>query len=275
MLMTNLGSKIPNLLDVITPTLNIANYIENCLLSTKALGCLANHIVVDSGSTDGTLEKVRLAGVNSVYHPPGNMYAAINRGIAETDSKWVTYLNADDIVYPNEIKNVLENIADDCDVVYGNIDYIDSEGRFLHHWKSAQSENFAGLFAKNIMPFPQQGAIFRRSLWEKLSGFDERYKYAADFDFFLRAFAQGAKFHYYDRMPVAGFRLHSNQISQNHADSMFEEGRRSFKKSALGVNRYQIIRAIAGMRLRNINGYLSRILRYHHLYGKMRIIKSI
>lgn len=262
-------------LDIVTPTLNAARYLYDCLHSTKPLRRLsAIHVVVDSGSIDDTVKIVRSNQTSLLYYPPGNMYAAINVGIAKGISEWVTYINGDDIIYANEIIKALENVPHDCDVIYGNVDYIDTEGRFLHHWRSAQSHSFPGLFANTIMPFPQQGVLFRRSLWENLGGFEEEYKYSADFDFFLRAFVKGAKFHYHDAMPVAAFRLHGDQISQNFVNSMLSEGRDSFEKTALAVNRYKIIKAVAGMRFRNINSYLVRLLRYQHLYRKFKIIRS-
>lgn len=273
--MTDSGLENSALLDVVTPTLNVAKYIENSLLSTKQLGIYANHTIVDSGSNDGTLQKVRSAGVNTIYHPPGNMYAAINRGILETNSKWLTYLNGDDIIYPVAMSRALESAPDNCDVVYGNIDYIDDDGRFLHHWKSAPVRDFAGLFASLMMPFPQQGTIFRRSLWEKLGGFDEQFKFSADFDFFLRAFKMKAKFSYYDKLPLAAFRLHQDQISQNYADKMQIEGQLAVMNSALVTSHSEKITAVTRMRIRNINSYVVRIVRNLHLNQTLRIVKAI
>lgn len=273
--MSNSGSKKTKLIDIVTPTLNVGKYIENCLLSTKHLRCLANHIVVDGGSTDATLEIVCSAAVRSIHHPPGNMYSAINRGISETNSEWVTYLNGDDIIYPDTICKALESVPDNCDVIYGNIDYIDTEGRFLHYWRSAKPANFAGLFASVIMPLPQQGALFRRSLWERLGGFDERFKYAADFDFFLRAFREEGRFFYYKNFPIAAFRLHGDQISQNHLEKMLIEGRESIEDSSLVVGHWEKISAVSRMRARNIDSYIVRLLRNFHINQTKCLVKSI
>jgi glycosyltransferase involved in cell wall biosynthesis len=264
------------LLDVITPTLNAANYLDFCLLSTKQLReHIVNHIVVDSGSKDSTMDIANWHDVKTIYHPPGNMYAAINKGISETKSQWVTYLNGDDLIHPNSLTLALESMGDDYDVIYANIDYIDDEGRFLHHWKSAKTTSFAGLFASNIMPFPQQGTLFRRSLWEKLGCFREQFRYSADFDFFLRAFVSGARFGYFSVAPTAAFRLHGDQISQNFASTMYFEGRQSFADTGLSISQYEILRCKLHMRIRNLNSYIVRLLRSSHLQRKTGIVKSI
>ena len=266
--------KLP--LDIITPTLNAGNFVGSCILSTSNLrNSGARHIIVDSGSTDGTLVKVRSAGINLIYHPPGNMYSAINRGISETDSEWITYLNGDDIIFPDAITSALESAAGNVDVIYGNIDYIDHVGRFLHHWKSAQEDDFRGLFGNRVMPFPQPGTLFRRSLWEKLHGFNEGYMYSADFDFFLRAFLEGARFKYFKNFPVAAFRLHQSQISQKYVESMHSEVRQSIMHSGLQLGWYETVVVKAKMRYKNLNSYLSRILRYSHIYQKLKIPRTI
>lgn len=263
-------------LDVITPTLNAAKYLDFCLLSTKQLRSrIVNHVIVDSGSKDCTMDIASWHGVKALYHPPGNMYAAINRGLSETESEWVTYLNSDDLVYAKSLELALESMGNNCDVIYANIDYIDDEGRFLHHWKSAFIASFTGLFASSIMPFPQPGTLFRRSLWEKLGGFREKYSYSADFDFFLRAYANGARFGYYTDLPTAAFRISSGQISQNFTTAMQSEVRQSLSDVSLSSRRIRVLHAKSYMRIRNINSYVVRFIRFAHLYKKNQIVKSI
>lgn len=263
-------------LDIVTPTLNVGRHIENCVLSTLELRQAgASHFVIDGGSTDDTLHKIRLHGVKSFYLAPGNMYAAINHGIRDARSEWVTYINGDDILYSDSVMDALNELGRDCDVIYGNIDYIDSKGRFLHHFESAESQHFAGLFANGIMPIPQQGTLFRRSLWKNLDGFDCNFKYSADFDFFLRAFKAKARFGYLNKKPIAAFRLHPGQISQNYSDSMLSETHAALRNSDLKVGFYKKSAAKAMMRMRNLESYIVRFIRYSHLYKKRYLTRTI
>ena len=263
-------------LSIVTPTLNAQKFLEQCLLSTLPFRVNSGtHLLVDSGSFDETLSLGLKHGVSSVYCPPGNMYHAINTGIRSTSSIWVTYINSDDLLYHGSIASAFECLSDDYDVIYGNIDYVDSEGRFLHHWLSATSQTFGGLFSDSIMPFPQPGAFFRRSLWEKLGGFNECYKYSSDFDFFLRAFLAGARFGYFNGPPVAAFRLHSQQISQNQAGIMRAEAEDALRSAGLGLNFFTKLISKMKMRNRNLFSYLVRTLRHRHLYGSWRFSKTI
>lgn len=263
-------------LDIITPTLNAGSYIEYCLLSTSNLRSVGGrHIVVDSGSTDETIKKVDSHGIERLFHPPGNMYSAINKGIHDCNSEWVTYINGDDMLFSDSVMDALKFYGKDHDVIYGNVDYIDPEGRFLHYWKSATPKHLPCLFANRIMPFGQQGTLFRRSLWEKIGGFDDNFKYSADFDFFLRAVKLKARFASWKKKPIAAFRIHPEQISQISADEMQAEGDLSLSKSALEVGLFQKSVAKLIMRGRNLESYLVRYMRYNHLYQKRRLTRTI
>lgn len=69
-------------LTIVTPTLNSERTIRSTLEALRPLvETGAEHIVVDSGSTDGTAEIAESAGSTVIYHPPGNMYGAINTGM--------------------------------------------------------------------------------------------------------------------------------------------------------------------------------------------------
>jgi len=263
-------------IDIVTPTLNADKYLIHCLVSCAEINDIkARHYIVDSNSIDSTLSITNKFELNILNCSRGNMYRAINVGISAGNSEWVTYLNADDIIYPKSLIFALQSMGDDHDVIYANIDYIDDEGRFLHHWKSAETSSFAGLFASNIMPFPQQGTLFRRSLWKKLGGFREQFKYSADFDFFLRAFSSGARFGYFSGAPTAAFRLHGDQISQNFISTMQSEVRESVADAQLPTGPCEMIFAKLKMRVRNLGSYIVRFLRFLHIYKKFRFTRSI
>jgi glycosyltransferase involved in cell wall biosynthesis len=256
-------------LDIVTPTLNSGKFIEQCILSTAVLrqdG--ATHLIVDSGSQDSTLDIARKHGITTLYCPPGNMYRAINLGFKQGKADWCTYINSDDMLYPDSIVGALEKFGNNADIIYGNIDYIDNEGRFLHHWKSAQPNVIDGLFTGRIMPFAQQGTLFRRKVLEKLSGFNEEYYYSADFDFFLRSFLNGLRFCYYDSQPIAAFRLHGDQFSQKVNKKMIEEGLHSLQLASFKLPKIKTLFCRIRFLQRNLGSYLVRILRYHHLSNK-------
>ena len=265
--------------DIVIPTLNSANTLEWTLLNLsklKSMGIYANIIVVDSGSTDGTLEIVQQYGFKCLYFPKGNMYAAINHGLRAGNFSWCTYINSDDILYPKGFASFIKKAQKSVsDVAYGNIDYIDGDGRFLHGWSSSPPSDLGALFDGGMMPIPQQGTIFSRDIYERLGGFNERFKYSADYDFFLRAYLSNAKFEKVNGHPIAAFRIHQGQISQKRSVDMRKEYLESYSQITKATTLVRRKFAIFCVRTRNIPNYIIRIIRWYYLNKSLRIPKCL
>lgn len=187
-------------------------------------GIAVKILVADSGSQDGTLDVCKFWGVPTIYVPPGNMYHAINEGLRQMDTEWVTYLNSDDMVYPNSYaRMVAAGEKQHASVVYGDCDFVDIEGRFLHTLKSPPPKRVPGMYRRFCQGFKQPAAIFRRSVFQNLGGFDERYRLISDTDFFYRATKSNYASARVGRPAVAAFRLHASQLSEREAANMQQE----------------------------------------------------
>lgn len=257
-------------IDIVIPTLNSAKTIEWTLLALSKIiekGSSPNILVVDSGSTDETLQHVGKYGFKIVYYPKGNMYAAINHGLRMGNSPWCTYINSDDILYPDTFISLLSFAQKtNADLIYGNIDYIDEDGHFLHSWNSPSPSMLSVLFkSKSKIGLPQPGTIFSRNIYEQLYGFNEKFKYVGDYDFFFRAYQSGARFYKYNLGTIAAFRLHSSQISQTKVSEMRNEKEMIYlnaDKSSFSLQRFY---APFIVKTKNLSNYLIRILRWRQL----------
>lgn len=210
---------------VATPTLNCAATLRQTLTSVAPLVAAgAKHIIIDSGSTDGTGEIARASGATVLLAPRGNLYLALNKGFRECQGEWLTYINGDDLLHSGAVKEVLATAPLEVDVIYGNIDYIDETGRFLFAWRSPSPAHLATCM-RAYSAVPQQGAFFRRQVFDELGGFDTRYRYSADYDFWVRALAHGFRFQKYSARTLAAFRLLPTQLSQKQKSEMAPEGR--------------------------------------------------
>ena len=148
------------------------------------------HIVIDGGSTDGTVEAIRSFGgkiEKFVSEPDEGIYDALNKGIALATGDVVGFLNSDD-VYANE--HVLEKIVmafrhKDADSVYGDLNYVqrDDITKVVRHWKS--HEFLLKKLKRGWMP-PHPTFYVKREIYEKYGGFDTSFKIAADYDSILR-----------------------------------------------------------------------------------------
>ncbi|MHC4308534.1 MAG: glycosyltransferase [Planctomycetota bacterium] len=256
-------------ISVVVPTLNSAATLDWTLLSLRSQqDCKVRIIVVDSGSTDGTLEICKRWGIESQYVPPGNMYRAINAGIRLCNTDWVTYLNSDDIVYRDSYARLIElGTSLKAHVVYGYSDYIDWDGRFLFSFRPAPPSWLGSLFRKGFMGFTQPAAIFRHDVFKALRGFSEDFCSISDFDFFSRALKAQKVFKLLRSPAVSAFRLHQNQFSQRESEVTRKEKELLFASSANSLDLGALL-AFSLWRIRNVKSYFLRLLRTHSLRGR-------
>lgn len=244
------------------PTLNSAATLEWTLLSLRSqAGCAVDIVVADSGSTDATLEICKRWGVPAIYVPRGNMYRAINAVLREGKTEWLAYLNSDDCVYPDTFARLIARAElEKAGIIYGNCDYVDYQGRFLYSFLSAGPALLVPLFRRGIFGFAQQAAVFRRSVYQELNGFDEKYSLSSDADFYSRALLSNVAVSRLPGLPVAAFRLHANQLTNTMSAAMEKE--KALIRDLFGPGRPVADNlAVLSWRLRNLPNYAIRFLR--------------
>jgi glycosyltransferase involved in cell wall biosynthesis len=254
------------LIRIAIPTLNSAATLGPTLESLRHLRDRAEVVLVDSGSTDDTLEIARQHACDIRHEPPGNMYAAINAGLRDASTDWLTYLNSDDLLYPETTLRRLAAVGNGCDVLYGTVDFVDAEGRFLRSWRPAKPSSLLRLFRAGYSPMLQQGTLFRREVFAGLGGFSTGYRYVSDADFWWRALGDGAVF---QREPgcatVAAFRLHPSQATQRHAATMLDEHALMHRRYADAASKSAAMFSMLSWRLENFGSYAERWLRARRL----------
>lgn len=216
---------------VVIPSLNGGKTIEWTILSLlRQVGIDIQILVIDSGSEDQTLDICSKRGVRVEYDPPGNLYRAVNKGLRTMSSEWLTYLNSDDVVYSDSYARLIAlGEGANADVVYGHTDYVDYFGRFLYSFEAPDPNLLGDLFRIPILGFDQPAAIFRRSAFEELQGFDVNFSSIADLDFFYRAHQCQKRFARLRRPSVAAFRIHNNQFSRISA-KLTERQKKLFRR---------------------------------------------
>ena len=116
------------LVSIVTPTLNRADSIGDVLASVAAQthGSI-EHIIVDGGSTDGTVEVVERFSRTARYpirwisEPDTGMYDAINKGLRMARGDVVAYLNSDDLYFPWSVETAVRTLQEGCDFVFGDV----------------------------------------------------------------------------------------------------------------------------------------------------------
>ncbi len=150
------------------------------------------HIVIDGGSTDGTVnllkEMAAFGLIKYISEPDRGIYDAMNKGAALANGELITFLNSDDFFHEVQgLKNSVNLFSDDVDYTYASVRVLDSD-KIL---KNAGKVKWLRLLRN--MPFPHPGMIVRKSVFDKLGGFDTSFKLVADYDFILRLLLAGYK----------------------------------------------------------------------------------
>ncbi|MBR2425726.1 MAG: glycosyltransferase [Lentisphaeria bacterium] len=184
---------------VITATYNAERTVAACLESVQKNKLEhTEHIVVDGASPDRTVDVVkRFSNVVCISEKDNGIYDAMNKGIRNSRNEILSFLNADDYYLDGTLALVRKTFEKhpESDIVHGNI---------LVNGKVFKPANGLASFGGARIFHP--AAFIRRSLFDKLGMYDDKYRICADLDFFLRAKEAGAKFTYIDQ-PLTDFAL--------------------------------------------------------------------
>lgn len=199
------------LVSIIIPTYNYAEYIQGSVDSVlKQTYQNIEIIVVDDGSTDDTESLLHMYGERIRYIKQRNQgaSAARNRGLKEASGDFITFLDADDTYREDNVDKKVSFLEKNTkyDWCYSDWAWVNQAGNevMLGHEPEV---SLAYLKAEgNVLPFALQGKrlgtnvfMFRKSLADKLDGFDEHLKVLEDYDYYLRA-AAIAKLGYVDEV---------------------------------------------------------------------------
>ena len=177
------------LVSVITVCRNAEGTIGRTLRSLEAQAYPnLEYIVVDGASTDDTLEAVRQspAVTRWISEPDKGIADAFNKGVSLARGEWIGILNADDWYERDAIATAMA-APDQADLIHGAVRYWDGDApREVYHPRQDR------LHLEMTINHPS--VFVRRSLYERLGGFDPAYRYAMDYELILRFLAAGARF---------------------------------------------------------------------------------
>lgn len=183
-----------NTVSVITVCYNAAATLEKTIQQVLAQTYEPlEYIVIDGASTDETPEILARYGDRLcwVSEPDDGLYAAMNKGIAKATGDWLYFANADDYLLDAAvIADVMAFIAGnpDVDFIYGNHETRHRSGdRRIYEPAAPEDMLTEMVYLGNC--FIQPASFFNVRCFERLGPFCNRYKIAADYDWFIRLLA--------------------------------------------------------------------------------------
>jgi glycosyltransferase involved in cell wall biosynthesis len=216
------------LVSIITPVLNRVETMRTCLASVASQTYQPiEHIVVDGGSTDGTLDFIGAHRASYRFHwisePDKGMYDAINKGISLAHGDVLAYLNSDDLYLPWSVDVAVRALQPGIELIYGDL------GILL-----ARANGKLGAFSIQFYPdfdlryysfvgtLGQPTVFWRRSLTEKIGPFDIRYRLIGDCEYWLRAALGGARLRHVPELMAVQVE-HGSTLRATEATRLSEE----------------------------------------------------
>jgi glycosyltransferase involved in cell wall biosynthesis len=209
---------------VIIPVYNAEKYLEECINSALSQTYRDLEIIaVNDGSTDNSLAKLeKYSGkIKIISKSNGGAASALNVGIRAATGEWIKWLNADDILYPDAIEQLLneaKKLDDKTNIIlYANHDFIDSEGRIIGR-KFEPNYNDLNSFDFNVMLLDhfignQDTVLMHRTTIDNYGMFDEKLG-QEDYELHLRyCLIHHCRLRLVDKF-VAKYRIHETQISR-------------------------------------------------------------
>lgn len=215
------------LVSVVTPSYNQGRYVEETIRSVLAQDYpQIEHIVIDGGSTDGTLDVLRRhEHLVWLSEPDEGQGDAINKGFRRARGEIVGWLNSDDLYLPGAVTAAVAHLErnPDCTVVYGDHVEIDEGGDETGRHRTGEWDLSFALSVNNIVSQP--AAFFRRAVFDRVGFLDPGYRYALDYEYWLRIATAGLRFDYVPQF-WAAFRYHASSKSVAEAKHFWAEHRR-------------------------------------------------
>ena len=191
---------------VITVVYNNAATLQRCIDSVVVQqGIAVEYIVIDGGSTDGTIDVIRANADHidyAVSEPDRGIYDAMNKGISLAQGDYIALINSDDWLEPDGLKISVDNmLANNAEVSIGFANVWDKHGDFSHVWKIG---NFDARILTSGMSFCHQALIASRKAYETVGPFDATIRISADYKWIKKLYVSWLKT-VFTEVPVANF----------------------------------------------------------------------
>ena len=228
-------------ISIITPVYNQVQFIERALQSVLNQNYPnLEYIVVDGGSTDGTLEIIKKYSSKIskiIAEPDQGMYDALNKGFALSTGEIMAWINSDDRYHSQSLFTVAEIFSTfkEIEFLMGHKTTYDINDRCFVNGGLNNWSKYDFFIYENHWGIQQESIFWRRSLWNKIGAcISTDYKLAGDCELWTRFLVTANAQLYMTNALLGGFRVRENQLGASGEGQYDKEVRaiyNSVKKS--------------------------------------------
>ncbi len=227
-------------ISIVTPNYNGVKYLEETILSVLNQGYPnLEYIVIDGGSTDGSVDIIKKYEKNLSYwisEKDKGLYHALQKGFDKSTGEIMAWINSDDKYHPMSFFTIAEIFTSFPKVNWltGSQTFFDEKGRTLDA-RAGKKWTKYDFYDYNYKWIQQESTIWRRPLWQKAGNrINTNLKYAGDFELWLRFFRHEKL--YVISALIGGFRLRSaNQLSLDCIEEYIVEAENCIKKEPISA----------------------------------------
>jgi glycosyltransferase involved in cell wall biosynthesis len=221
----------PDLVTIVTPCLNAARFLEQTILSVLNQDYPSiEYIVMDGGSTDGTLDILKKYECRLHWQsaPDRGTADAVNRGFAVGKGEILGFLNADDLYHRHAVATAVEYLRENPDAagVYGDAWWIDEHEARIGPYPV---RDFDRVLLEKECFICQPATFFRRGPFESTGGLDPNFNLTFDYDFWLRL-TRTFSLRRFDAA-LADSRMHPANKTLGQRDKVFRETFKVLKRN--------------------------------------------
>jgi len=179
-------------ISVITPCLNSAEYLEHAIKSVQEQNVQnSEHIIVDGGSTDGTLDIIKkYPHLNWISEPDDGQSDAMNKGFRLSTGDIMVFLNADDYFLPNAFSTVIRQFERGAEFIVGKVLILYEDRSFRLNDPKTDLKDMLKWWEKDSFCCNPVGYFYRRDVQEKVGDFNIYNHYSMDYEFLLESAAK-------------------------------------------------------------------------------------
>ena len=230
---------------VVVPSFNQGQFIERALISLFSQGGDDYEvIVVDGGSTDGSVEIIKTfqekyRQLRVIIEPDNGQSQALNKGFRLAKGEYLTWLNSDDMMLPGTLETIRKFIASleiKPQWITGNTVYIDAEDKIIRFVRGNRWRNF--LYKYGLIHVFGPSSFFTKELVQKIGWLDESLRYSMDWDLWIRFRLANERFVRMDRYLWALRQHNASKTQGGERDKVhihWEEIRRMLKKNKINA----------------------------------------